>query len=133
MGEVCPLGLNLAPREELCPLGEMFTPSFTPRGEHFLLFRRMEGRTENLISPPQGIMSPQGTKFSPWGQLCPFGIKVSFRGEVKNGSLVLVANWPEEFEQQKFVAKTGLLKQVCMYTVSLNVSTKAWPLFLQNF
>jgi hypothetical protein len=26
----------------------MFTPSFTPRGEHSLLFRRMEGRTENI-------------------------------------------------------------------------------------
>jgi hypothetical protein len=27
-------GVNLAPRGEICPLGGMFTPSFTPRGEH---------------------------------------------------------------------------------------------------
>jgi hypothetical protein len=33
----------VAPRGELCPLGEMFTPSFTPRGEHSVAFRRMEG------------------------------------------------------------------------------------------
>jgi hypothetical protein len=31
----------------------MFTPSFTPRGEHSLLFRRMEGRTENF-TPGRG-------------------------------------------------------------------------------
>jgi hypothetical protein len=34
---------------EICPLGGMFTPSFTPRGEHSLLFRRMEDRSENFI------------------------------------------------------------------------------------
>jgi hypothetical protein len=33
---------------ELCPLGGMFTPSFTPRGERSLLFRRMEGQAENF-------------------------------------------------------------------------------------
>jgi hypothetical protein len=40
------LGLNLVPRDKLCPLGRMFTPSFNPRGprgEHTLLFRRMGG------------------------------------------------------------------------------------------
>jgi hypothetical protein len=42
----------LAPRGELCPLGVKFTPSFTPRGEQSLLFRRMEGRTENFT--PRG-------------------------------------------------------------------------------
>jgi hypothetical protein len=42
-GITSPLGVNLAPRGELCPLGVKFTPSFTPRGEHSLLFRRMEG------------------------------------------------------------------------------------------
>jgi hypothetical protein len=36
-----PLGLNLAPRGELCRLEGMFIPSFTPRGEHTLLFIRM--------------------------------------------------------------------------------------------
>jgi hypothetical protein len=29
----------------------MFTPSFTPRGEHYLLFRRMAGRTWNIFTP----------------------------------------------------------------------------------
>jgi hypothetical protein len=49
---LAPLGVNLAPRGEICPLGVKFTPSFTPRGEHSLLFRRMEGRTENFT--PRG-------------------------------------------------------------------------------
>jgi hypothetical protein len=31
------LGVNLAPRGEICPLGEKFTPFFTPRGEHFIV------------------------------------------------------------------------------------------------
>jgi hypothetical protein len=43
-----PLGVKLAPSGELCPLEGMFTPSFTPRGEHSKLFRRMEGRTEKF-------------------------------------------------------------------------------------
>jgi hypothetical protein len=29
-----------------------FTPSFTPKGEHSVLFRRMEGQTENFT--PRG-------------------------------------------------------------------------------
>jgi hypothetical protein len=49
----------------------MFTPLFTPKGEHSILFIRMEGQTENY-TPPQGITSPRGTKFTP-------------RGKVKNG------------------------------------------------
>jgi hypothetical protein len=40
-----------------------------------LLFRRMEGQTENFT--PRGQNSPLGSKFSP-------------RGEVKNGPLILV-------------------------------------------
>jgi hypothetical protein len=51
----------LAPRGDICSLRGMFTPSFTPRGEHSLLFRKMEGRTEDL--------HPRGTKFTPGGQL----------------------------------------------------------------
>jgi hypothetical protein len=38
--------VNFAPRGVICPLGGLFTPSFTPRGEHSLLFKRMEGRTD---------------------------------------------------------------------------------------
>jgi hypothetical protein len=33
----------MTPRGEIFPLGGMFTPSYTPRGEHSLQFRRMEG------------------------------------------------------------------------------------------
>jgi hypothetical protein len=49
-GWISPLGVNLAPRGEICPLGVKFTPSFTP--EHSLLFRIMEGQTENFT--PRG-------------------------------------------------------------------------------
>jgi hypothetical protein len=42
----------LAPRGEICPRGVKFTPSFTPRDEHSLLFRRMERWTENFT--PRG-------------------------------------------------------------------------------
>jgi hypothetical protein len=51
-GRISSLGVNLAPRGEICPLGVKFTPSFTPRGEHALLFIRMEGQTENFT--PRG-------------------------------------------------------------------------------
>jgi hypothetical protein len=62
-------GVNLALRGEICPLGEMFTPSFTPRGEHSLLFRRMEGWTYNFA--PKGQNSPLGYNFTPGVKLCP--------------------------------------------------------------
>jgi hypothetical protein len=45
-------GVNLAPRGEICHLGGMFTPSFTPRGDHSQLFRRTVGQTENFT--PRG-------------------------------------------------------------------------------
>jgi hypothetical protein len=51
-GQRAILNFTPAPRDEICPLGVKFTPSFSPRGEHFLLFRRMEGRTENFT--PRG-------------------------------------------------------------------------------
>jgi hypothetical protein len=70
----------LAPRGEICSLGEMFTSSFTPRGEHSLLLRRMEGQTEN--STPGGQLRRQGTKFTS-------GVTVCSRGEVKNGRRAL--------------------------------------------
>jgi hypothetical protein len=41
----------------------MFTPSFTTRGEHSLLFRIMEGRTKDFI--PMGLNSSMGDKFAP--------------------------------------------------------------------
>jgi hypothetical protein len=33
-----PIGVNLASRGDICLLRGMFTPSFTPRSEHSLLF-----------------------------------------------------------------------------------------------
>jgi hypothetical protein len=51
----------LSPRGEICSIGGMFTPSFSPRGEH-------------RISPP-------GNNFA-------LGVKVCPRGEVKNGTLL---------------------------------------------
>jgi hypothetical protein len=63
-GRTSPLGVHLAPTGEICFLGEIFTPSLTPRGEQSLLFRRMEGQTE---------FHPQGTKFTPGGQIRPWG------------------------------------------------------------
>jgi hypothetical protein len=41
----------------------MFTPSFTPRSEHSLLFRRMEGQTENFTPTPVDNFTP-GTKLT---------------------------------------------------------------------
>jgi hypothetical protein len=60
-----PLGENLAPRGDICPLlGGMFTPSFTPRGEHYTIYKNGGANRE---FHPQGITSPQGDKFHPWG------------------------------------------------------------------
>jgi hypothetical protein len=41
---------NFAPWGKICPLGGMFTHSFTPgpRCERSLLYRRVEGQTENF-------------------------------------------------------------------------------------
>jgi hypothetical protein len=48
-------GTFLAPRGGFCPLGEMFTPSFTPRGEYY-----QEWRNEQRISPPGDNFTPRG-------------------------------------------------------------------------
>jgi hypothetical protein len=75
------LAVTLSPRGEICSLGGMFTPSFTPRGEHSLLFGRMEGWTENYTPPP-------GDNFTPRGQNLPLGPKFAPWGEVKNVPLL---------------------------------------------
>jgi hypothetical protein len=46
----------------------MFLPSFTPRGEHSLLFRRMEGQTENFTP---GENFTLGGEIHPWGTTSP--------------------------------------------------------------
>jgi hypothetical protein len=56
------LTLPLTPRGEIRSLGVMFTPSFNPKREHSLLFRRMKG--ELRISPP-------GDNFTPGVKVCP--------------------------------------------------------------
>jgi hypothetical protein len=65
---VCPQGVNFS------PLGGMFAPLFTPRGEPSLLFRRMEGQTENFTV--QEITSPLADKVHSWGQSLPLGAKL---------------------------------------------------------
>jgi hypothetical protein len=58
----------------------MFTPSFTPRGEPSLLFRRME--VTQIISPPgdnftpRGQISPMGENFAPGVKVCLLGAKL---------------------------------------------------------
>jgi hypothetical protein len=59
----------------------MFTPSFTPMGEHSLLFRRMEGRIENFTTlgdkfNPRGQNSTLGDNFAPGGQSLPLRAKL---------------------------------------------------------
>jgi hypothetical protein len=60
----------------------MFSPSFTPRCEHSLLFRRMEGQAENFTPRRnfihRGQNSPLRDNFTHGGQFAP-------RGKVKNG------------------------------------------------
>jgi hypothetical protein len=80
-GITSPLGVNLAPRGEIFPLGGMFTPSFTPRGEHSLLFRRMEGQTES---------HPQRTKFTPGGQIRPWGQSLAPGVKLRMGNNIIV-------------------------------------------
>jgi hypothetical protein len=67
---------ELGPRGEICPLGGMFTPSFTPQGG--TLYCLEESRGIQRISPP-------GDNFTPRGQSSPLGAKFTPRGEVKNG------------------------------------------------
>jgi hypothetical protein len=64
----------------------MFTPSFTPRVNTLYFLEEWSGKQK--ISP-QRITSPQaqGTKFTPGGQLRPWGLKFAPRNEVKH--------WPQ--------------------------------------
>jgi hypothetical protein len=71
----------------------MFTPSLTSRGEHSILFRRMEGEQRN--SPhrynftPRGQNSLLGDNFAPEDQSLPLG------GEVKNGPQVFTTTYSD--------------------------------------
>jgi hypothetical protein len=67
-----PLGVNLAPKGEICALGE-----------HSLLFIRIEGQTEKFTS--RGITSPLGDKIHPWGTTSLGGGEFANVGEVRIG------------------------------------------------
>jgi hypothetical protein len=64
---------TLAPRGKIGPLGLKFTPSFSPRGEHSLMFRRMEGQTE--FHPPGDNFTPRGQN-SLLGPTLPLEVKL---------------------------------------------------------
>jgi hypothetical protein len=72
----------LAPRGEICTLGVKFTTSFIPRGEHS---ECLEEWGENRESHPQGITSSLGDKFTPWGQLRPWGRSLPLRVKLRMG------------------------------------------------
>jgi hypothetical protein len=58
----------------------MFTPSFTPRGEHLhVTVKKNEGANREF--------HPYGDNFTPRGHSSPLGSKFAPRGEVKNGHL----------------------------------------------
>jgi hypothetical protein len=117
---------NLGPRGEICPLGGMFTPLFTPRGEHSLLFRRMEGRTENFT--PSGITSPLGDKFHPLGTTSPLGSKFAPKGEVKNGPLSL----PQNFSRRAVVRPWMHVCTYVSHSFKLNHKATFRHLILHN-
>jgi hypothetical protein len=78
-----PLVVNLAPRDEICPLGGMFTPSFTPRVNTLYCLEEWRAKRE---FHPQGIISypAPGDKIHLWGTTSALGTKFAPRGEVKN-------------------------------------------------
>jgi hypothetical protein len=59
----------------------MFTASFTHRGEHSLLFRRIH---RERISPPRDNFTP-GDKIHPWGTYSPLGSKFAPRVKLRIG------------------------------------------------
>jgi hypothetical protein len=67
----------------------IFTLSFTPGVEHSLLFRRMEGQTENFTPgdnfTPKGQNSPLGDTFSPLGTTSPLGLKIAPGAKLRMG------------------------------------------------
>jgi hypothetical protein len=77
----------------LSPRGNVH-PFVHPQGWiHTLLFRRMEGRTENFTPGdnfnPRGQKSALGDKNQPWGTTSPLGSKFAPRGQVNNGPRML--------------------------------------------
>jgi hypothetical protein len=77
------LNFTPGPQGEICPLGGIFTPSFTHKGEHSLLCRIMEGQTENFT--PGDNFTPRGQNSPPGGTTSSLGAKFDPRGEATNG------------------------------------------------
>jgi hypothetical protein len=75
----------MAPRGVICSLGGMFTPLFTPRGEHSL------GTTYLEEWRGEQIISPQGTKFTPGGQLRPLGQSLPLGAKLRMGLCIVMA------------------------------------------
>jgi hypothetical protein len=68
--------VNLAPRDELCALGEMFTPSFAPRAEYSQSTGYIkEWRGEERIFTLGANFTP-GDTVQPLGPTTPLGVKV---------------------------------------------------------
>jgi hypothetical protein len=89
---------------------------FTPRGEHSLLFRRMEEQTENFN--PRGQLYPYGTNFTPGGQLRPWGSKFAPGGEVKNGPLTSSVGFPINFPRFHHVMVAGGLEPTLLHSMA---------------
>jgi hypothetical protein len=80
-GRTSPQGWTCPPGVKFVPIGEMLTPSFTPRGEHYLLFIRMEGRAENFTPTQWSENFVWAKKFQFFLKFCPqalFDIQISF-------------------------------------------------------
>jgi hypothetical protein len=95
---------------------------FTPWGEHSLLFRRMEGRTENFT--PMGQNSHLGDNFAPCGESLPLGpnlrmglrcLSLKTRQSERNGiylvllvdyGFALVSDTKDRFYEDPFRPKT---------------------------
>jgi hypothetical protein len=91
-----PLGVNLAHRGELCPLGEC-SPLCSPPGVN-TLYCLEEWRAEQRISPPGDNLTPRGQDSFLGDNFAHGGQSLPPRGDVKNGPEgTLLAEWPDEF------------------------------------
>jgi hypothetical protein len=71
-----PLGVNVAHRDEICPLGVNVHPFFSPPVHRWTLGTVSKNGRENREFHPQGITSPLGVKSYPCGTTSPLGVKV---------------------------------------------------------
>jgi hypothetical protein len=79
-GELDPLGVSLAPRGDLCPLGGIFITSLSSGVN--ILYKLFKNGGANIIFHPQGIKLPLRNNFAHGCQS-----KYALRGEIKNFKL----------------------------------------------